>query len=204
MCAEQFKVAADSIEGGMTPVAVTQKLLNEHWRVIFNGNGYSAEWPVEADKRGLFHFDSGVDAICQLTSEKNLALFAGNGVLSAEECEARKEVMLEGYFSAIEMECLAQIEMMEQNVIPDATAAGLNTQALVAGVGTLKAALASIHAMATTVEKAHACRTLRMETMVTVRTACDDAEANVPAALWSLSTYKDLTFMDMVPNALSK
>ena len=39
MCAEQFKVAADMISGGMKPTEVTQKLLNEHWRVIFNGDG---------------------------------------------------------------------------------------------------------------------------------------------------------------------
>jgi glutamine synthetase len=127
-----------------------------------------------------------------------------HGIFSKEECEARQEVMLEAYFSTVEMECLTLIEMIEQNVVPDATKAGVDAKACVAGIAALKAELGAIHGMTTTLEKAHACRPLRMETMVTVRGACDAVEALVPQGLWSLATYKELTFMDMAPNPFSR
>ena len=49
--------------------------IDKHWRVIFNGDGYSEEWPIEAEKRGVWRIDSGVDAIQELKSSKNVALF---------------------------------------------------------------------------------------------------------------------------------
>ena len=49
------------------------ELLEKHWRVIFNGNGYSEEWPIEAGKRGVWRIDSGVESISQLATPKNTA-----------------------------------------------------------------------------------------------------------------------------------
>jgi len=89
---------------------------------------YDAAWPAQADARGLFHFDSGVDAICQFTAEKNVALFSGNGVFSPQECAARKDIMLEAYVGTVETECATMISMMNENVIPDAKKAGLDAQ----------------------------------------------------------------------------
>jgi glutamine synthetase len=196
MCAEQFKAAADMIEGGMTPVEVTQKLLNEHWRVIFNGNGYDPAWPGEADKLGLFRFDSGVDAIRQLTAEKNLALFADNGVFSPEECAAREEILLGEYVGTVEMEVEVMISMMLQKVIPACKKAGVVTAALESGAVTLREAASKIHSTKANADKAALCRILRLETMVEVRGACDEAEAVVPSDIWPLATYEELLFLD--------
>jgi glutamine synthetase len=200
MCAEQFKIAADMIESqGMSPVAVTQSLLKKHWRIIFNGNGYDPSWPARADDLGLFHIDSSVEAICQFTAQKNIDLFSGNGVFSAEECFARKEIMLEAYIGTVETECLSMISMMKEHVIP-ATRNATGLEDLVAqltrDVAKLEGALSAIHGTESTEERARACRTLRLELMIEVREGCDTAETHVPAEMWTLATYKELLFID--------
>ena len=60
--AEAFNLFSDAIEGGQAPLAVAQASLVPTWKTIFNGDGYSAEWPVEAEKRGLLNIPSGVEA----------------------------------------------------------------------------------------------------------------------------------------------
>jgi glutamine synthetase len=77
ICAEQFRIAASLIKGSsMAPVEVTRKMLNDHWRVVFNGDGYDPTWPAAADALGLCHIDSGVDALRALTIPKNVALLS--------------------------------------------------------------------------------------------------------------------------------
>ena len=46
-------------QAGGNPNDIAAKMLEDHWRVIFNGNGYSEEWPIEAGKRGIWRIDSG-------------------------------------------------------------------------------------------------------------------------------------------------
>jgi glutamine synthetase len=203
MCAEQFKIASGMIAEGMTPVAVTQKLLNNHWRAIFNGNGYDAAWPAEADKLGLSHIDSCIDAICTMTAEKNVALFTSNGVFTAEECTARQEVMLDLYITTVETEVLSMISMMQESVIPDAKRASVDTADLVKGVQTLKEAWHKIEAIGDTKTKAAACRVLRLDTMNEVRDTCDAAEEVIPADQWSMASYKELLFLDTHANPMS-
>ena len=71
--AEAFKNISDKIEAGQDAKKVATELLEKHWRVIFNGNGYSEEWPIEAGKRGVWRIDSGVESISQLATPKNTA-----------------------------------------------------------------------------------------------------------------------------------
>ena len=92
------------------------------------------------------------------------------------------------------------ISMIFENVIPDAKKAELDTTELVLGADQLKQALAKVHALESTEEKAHACRVLRLETMNEVRTVCDEIEAKVPAEMWSMASYKELLFLDMHPS----
>ena len=75
--ADKFNFICEKVEAGNKPADVASQLLNKHWNVIFNGNGYTAEWPIEATKRGLWRFDSGVDAIKHMTDDKNVRLFGG-------------------------------------------------------------------------------------------------------------------------------
>ena len=89
------------------------------------------------------------------------------------------------------------IDMINQHVIPSVKAAGVGPlDELHAGVDTLKAALGAIHAANTSATKAELARDLRLETMINIREHCDAAEAVVPAHLWTLATYTDLSFLD--------
>jgi glutamine synthetase len=66
---------ADEIEGGKKPEEVVQSVLKEHFKAVFNGNGYDPEWPDKAQELGIWRIDSGVDAINALGGEKNVKLF---------------------------------------------------------------------------------------------------------------------------------
>ena len=194
--AKYFATISDRVEAGENPVDVAQDLLKKHSKVIFNGNGYDPKWPDEADKLGITHIDSGVEAINKLVDPKNVAMFKEMGVFDEEECAARREILLEGYIGTIEMEVGCMIDMINQYAIPSAKAAGIDTSAMAEGVTKLKASLAGIHAATDNFESAKLCRVLRLETMIEVRKTVDEVEAECPANLWSYATYKELLFLD--------
>ena len=140
--AESFNSFSDAIEKGQAPLAVAQASLKATWKIIFNGDGYSAEWPVEAAKRGLPNTVSGTESIQALTVEKNLSLFERLGVMSKEETLARAEAMHDQYAGMIEIELKSMIEMVSRQCIPTVNQAGLSDHAtkLTAGLAELKAA----------------------------------------------------------------
>ena len=107
--AENFEAAA---------MALVKKTVKEHKRIIFNGNGYSEEWPVEAEKRGLCNLKSTVDALPCMLSEKNVKLMNDFGVLSPTEVHARYEVGLENYSKVLNIEALTMLEMANQQIVP--------------------------------------------------------------------------------------
>ena len=94
------------------------KTITEHKRVIFNGNGYGDEWPIEAEKRGLLNLKSTVDAIPCLTAEKNVKLFKKFGVYSEVELHARQEILLENYSKVINIEALTAADMAKTEILP--------------------------------------------------------------------------------------
>lgn len=94
------------------------KTIKEHKRVIFNGNGYGDEWPVEAEKRGLLNLKSTVDAIPTLTVKKNIDLFKKFGVYSEIELHARQEILLENYSKVINIEALTAADMAKTEILP--------------------------------------------------------------------------------------
>ena len=86
--------------------------------------------------------------------------------------------------------------MIRQHVIPSLKLAQVGpVDALVCAVSTLQSALAAIHASDSDATKAALARSLRLETMITIRETCDEAEAVCPASLWTLATYKELQFL---------
>ena len=199
--AESFAAFSDQIEKGAKPTEVAAKALDEHWKVIFNGNGYSEEWPIEAAKRGLLRIDSGVEAISRLSAPENIALFNKMGVFNEKECIARTAVLHEHYAGFVELEALTMIDMMQQQVLPAVRNAkipeGEDLEAKLSGaVAEVKAGLAKVHAGADECAKATAARVLRLETMEAARIVCDSAEEVVPADIWPLATYKELLFLD--------
>jgi len=200
ICGDAFKEFADAIESGAKPKDVARQALNDHWKVIFNGNGYDPENQAMLTNAGLCRIDSGVEAMCVYTSDKNISLFERAKVLSKEECFARKSVLLEHYVGTIEMEAQCMIDMIVQNIIPSLLAApgipGHVVETLHADVSEIKAALADIHHTIDEKLKATLARNLRLETMLKIREHCDGAEGLCPANLWTLATYKDLLFLD--------
>lgn len=197
LTAEGFKVIADRIEGGEKPLDIARDLLKKHFRCVFNGNGYDPAWPTEAVEKGIWRIDSGVQAIGEMSSEKNVALFSSMGVFTAEECAARQAVLLEHYTGTVEMEALCLIDMINQHVVPSIKAAGTGGEKKIAKqTEVLEKAIEGIHGAADEFAAASLARTLRLETMINIRTMCDDAEAMVPPELWTLATYKELLFLD--------
>jgi glutamine synthetase len=196
MIAEEFNNLCDKVDAGAKPVEVAQAMLKDHMKAVFNGDGYSAEWLPEAEKRGLFVIPTQPDAIRRFSVQKNVDLFANNGVFTPEECAARENVLLTAYTGTVEMEALCMIDMMNQHVIPAMKSAGLATAELDAGVSQLKKGLKAIHDSDDDSKAADLARELRLETMIAVRKTCDDAEAVCPAGLWTLATYKELLFND--------
>jgi len=196
--AESFAAFADEIAAGATPHAVASKALEDHWKVVFNGNGYSEEWPVEAAKRGVWRIDSGVEAMGRLSADKNLALWEKMGVMTRGEAEARTEVMYDQYSGVVEIEAKCMISMVTEHVAPSCTKAGMADAAkgVMQQVEKLQSALRAMEAAPTALEKATAARVLRLETMEEARTRCDEAEAQVPPEQWTLATYKELLFLD--------
>src|SRR5690606_25782078 len=76
----------------------------EFKHIMFNGDNYAQEWVEEAERRGLLNLGSTMDALPQLVSEKNAALFEKYGVLSPRELESRYEIYVEQYFYTINIE----------------------------------------------------------------------------------------------------
>lgn len=93
-------------------------VFEENLHVIFNGNGYSAEWPEEAKKRGLPNLRETPAALATFASSKNKELFETHGVLSAGEVAARQEIMLEEYSTTLQMEAETALSMVHTGVLP--------------------------------------------------------------------------------------
>ena len=109
-------VSADKFDDTLKSLLVS--IIKDHKRVIFNGNGYSDEWVVEAEKRGLPNFKSTVDCVPHYADPKNIALLEKFGVLSEKEIKARMEVLLENYAKTINIEALTMIDMAKKKYIP--------------------------------------------------------------------------------------
>jgi glutamine synthetase len=119
-------------------------------------------------------------------------------VMTGAECDARAVILHDHYTGTVEMEALVLIDMIQQHIIPSVKEAGSPDllPSLSLAVGTLKAAVADIHAAGSPYEKAQLSRVLRLETMIEIRETCDKAEEIVPADLWTLATYTELMFLD--------
>ena len=120
--AEAFAEACDELEKAedfeMAVHDLIKKYATEHQRIVFNGNGYSDEWVAEAEKRGLPHLRSMVEAIPALTTEKSVAMFEKFKVFTRAELESRAEIKFENYSKAINIEARTMIDMASKQFIP--------------------------------------------------------------------------------------
>ncbi len=214
-CADDFEKAL---------VALVKRTLHDHKRIIFNGNGYSDEWEVEAEKRGLFNLKTTVDAAPAMTSEKNIALFEEMGVLSRVEVMSRYEVIIEHYAKVLHIEAMTMLEMANKQLIPAATAymsdvasaaaakmavseklsckaenkvlekLSAAADAMSDAVDALDAALESAESETDSLEKAKAYRDKVLPAMADLRTAADAAEVVCGEDYWPLPSYSKMLY----------
>ncbi len=120
--AESFRQFCDVLEKAPDFGAAVEELikdtLTKHYRIIFNGNGYSAEWKKEAARRGLLNLKTSVDAFKTFASEKNIELFSRHGVMSETEIHSRVEILYENYAKLINIEAQAMVEMAARDILP--------------------------------------------------------------------------------------
>ena len=121
--ADALKDFADELEGSTEDfnVALNKlivKTLKEHNKITFNGNNYSDEWVVEAEKRGLLNLKTTVDALPHFVDEKNLEVFTKHHVFTECEMKSRLEILLEEYAKTINIEALTMSQMIHKDILP--------------------------------------------------------------------------------------
>lgn len=120
--AETLKQIADEVEGAENVdeklVEVITRMIKQHKRIIFNGNGYSDEWVKEAEKRGLPNITSTVEAIGYYSKQEYVEVFERHGVFSKVELESREEILYEEYSKQINIEALTMIHMVKREILP--------------------------------------------------------------------------------------
>ena len=204
--------------------AWVKKTLNEHRRVIFNGNGYSEAWEIEAERRGLPNRKCTPDAMIALKDAKNIALMEEFGVLTKTEMLSRYEVEMEHYSKILNIEARTMLKIANKQLIPAATAymgevagAAAAKTAAVEGISTkaetkvltalskytdemsdatdaLQAATDKVSAMDDEAAKAHAFHDEVIPAMDALRAAADEAESIVDEDYWPLPCYSRMLF----------
>ncbi|PYE53371.1 glutamine synthetase III [Deinococcus yavapaiensis] len=194
---------------------VVKSTYEQHRRIVFNGDGYSAEWHEEAERRGLLNLRTSLDAFGKLADEKNVHLFEKFGVLTPREVEARQEVMYEQYFKTVNIEGETTEYIAQTMIVPaaakylgDLSAVKTPSRAL-DGVATevasvtdeLYDALQILRAQNQELggesahEKAFHMRDKVLPAMIAVRTAADKLERLVADEHWPLPSYRQMLFV---------
>ena len=226
--AKELKGYADELEGAedftSAAIALIKRTIRDHRRVIFNGNGYSAEWEEEAARRGLPNKKNTPAALPALIDPKNIALMEEFGVLTKVEMYSRYEVELEHYSKIINIEALTMLEMARKQLLPAVNAymsEVANTAASKLAVSekisvrsetkTLEKLSADADAMSDTIdalqdavdaakalpsesEKAVAFHDNVLPAMDTLRAAADDAETLCGEDYWPLPSYSKMLY----------
>ena len=221
--ADEMEKMAAELESGKTFDDVVKEFISAHKRIIFNGDGYSAEWEEEAAKRGLPNNKNTVDALTCLKEEKNLEMLDRLGVYSKVELGSRYEILLENYIKTIQVEGLTALKMAKSQIYPAACdylgklssevvatkEAGLDTDfladdanALAKLVKTMKEQMNTLDAniaaaqasQADIFDQAVAWRDDVFGMMQALRETVDTIEESVDAEYWPMPTYVDLLF----------
>ena len=122
--AKSLKEFADAMEGKSgdefeaAAIAYIKDDLRKHQRIIFNGNGYSDEWPVEAERRGMANHPTTADALPCFIDQKSIDLFGEFNVLSEVEVRSRYEVKLEKYNKLLNIEARTMKRMVRRFYLP--------------------------------------------------------------------------------------
>ena len=226
--AESLRIYADELEGAADfPTALhdlIRRVIREHKRIIFNGNGYDDAWIAEAERRGLLNLRTTPDCLPYLIAPKNLELFARHRIYTAEEARSRYEILLDNYCKILNIEAMTMIDMVRREILPavslysgkvaDAAlkkkSLGIDactgyeeklvgklsslTSAIDSRCDALETALYEIKASDDLYRLACGYRDRVFIAMQELRAAVDEAESVTDVRAWPFPTYGDLLF----------
>ena len=226
--AKELKGYADELEKAddftSAAIALIKRTIRDHRRVIFNGNGYTAEWEEEAAKRGLPNKKNTPAALPALIEPKNIALMEDFGVLTKVEMESRYEVEMEHYSKIINIEALTMLEMARKQLLPAVNAymsevantaasklavseslsvrsetkaltrLSADADAMSDAVDELQAAVDAAKALSDESAKAVAFHDDVLPKMDALRAAADDAETICGEDYWPLPSYSKMLY----------
>ena len=226
--AKELKGYADELEKAddftSAAIALVKRTIRDHRRVIFNGNGYTAEWEAEAEKRGLPNKKNTPAALPALIEPKNIALMEDFGVLTKVEMESRYEVEMEHYSKIINIEALTMLEMARKQLLPAVNAymsevantaasklavsenlsvrsetkaltrLSADADAMSDAVDELQAAVNAAKALSDESAKAVAFHDDVLPKMDALRAAADDAETICGEDYWPLPSYSKMLY----------
>jgi len=196
---------------------VLTEIITNHGNSVFNGNGYSEEWQIEAEARGLPNLRTTLDALPELISEDAMELFEHYKVFNHREMHSRYEIGLEQYINSVSVEAKITLEMGSTMVLPAAMrfqtevaqnlaalkAAGVDgdpatleavstpLNALREALNALRDAIAADHDLSVEAEAGYA-RDSLLPAIAAVRAASDSLEGVVADDLWALPTYQEM------------
>ena len=192
---------------------ILQASLKEHKRVVFNGNGYEADWPKEAEKRGLPNAPDTPSALAALTKKENARLFEKYGVMTKRELESRHEILLEEYAKKVRIEGACARDIASEMILPAVKSEYLETLQAFAtaekvgvfsGTAALKEALVELGSgldqlksgIARLDEALHDGKeNTTLCAMQVLRTTIDALERKVADKRWPLPKYRDMLFL---------
>ena len=226
--AKELKGYADELEGAedftSAAIALIKRTIRDHRRVIFNGNGYTAEWEEEAARRGLPNKKNTPAALPALIDPKNIQLMEDFGVLTKIEMESRYEVEMEHYSKIINIEALTMLEMARKQLLPAVNAymsevantaasklavseaisvrsetktltrLSTDADAMSDAIDALQAAVDTAEAMTDESAKAVSFHDDVLPKMDALRAAADDAETICGEDYWPLPSYSKMLY----------
>ena len=226
--AKELKGYADELEGAedftSAAIALVKRTIRDHRRVIFNGNGYTAEWEEEAARRGLPNKKNTPAALPALIDPKNIQLMEDFGVLTKVEMHSRYEVEMEHYSKIINIEALTMLEMARKQLLPainsymsevantaasklavseaisvrsetkTLTRLSTDADAMSDAIDALQAAVDTAEAMTDESAKAVSFHDDVLPKMDALRAAADDAETVCGEDYWPLPSYSKMLY----------
>ena len=194
IAAEELRQFADELEGSTDLEKdvrkIVQRVMKEHKRIIFNGDGYSEAWTEEAKRRGLLNLPTTVDALPRYLDQKNVDLFTSHKIYTEAEMEARYETILEEYAKTLNIEALTMSGMVRQDILPSVSG---YIASLAEAVGSKRAVCKDLPCTAEValIEKLSGLMDEAYEKVNTLDTVLADGKAESHNALTAATYYKD-------------
>ena len=195
IAAEELRQFADELEGTADLEGdvrkIVRRVMQQHKRIIFNGDGYSEAWTEEAKRRGLLNLPTTVDALPRYLDQKNVELFTSHKIYTEAEMEARYETIIEEYSKTLNIEALTMSEMVRRAILP---AVSGYIASLAEAVASKRAAVAGLPCAAETslIQKLSSLLDSAYEKVEALDTLVADGKAESHNALTVATYYKDV------------